>query len=117
MIGAAASYIAGLFFASFFMGAIPFLIIAAFAATIGILNKFSKHDYILISVSFVLAVTVSTCYTHFRYDNVTAYSGKTADFSGEVIEHREYSADKASYVLKGELGGMKMSVLLYTVTT
>lgn len=114
MIGAAASYIAGLFFASFFMGAIPFLIIAAFAATIGILNKFSKHDYILISVSFVLAVTVSTCYTHFRYDNVTSYSGKTADFSGEVIEHREYSADKASYVLKGELGGMKnVRVVVY----
>lgn len=106
MIGAAASYIAGLFFASFFMGAIPFLLIAASAVLIGLLNKFNKHDYILISVSFILAVSVSLMYTHLRYDRITGYDGKTADFSGEVIEHREYSGDKASYVLKGELDGI-----------
>lgn len=115
MIGAAASYIAGLFFASFFMGAIPFLIIAAFAVIIGRLNRFSRHDYILISVSFVLAFTVSTCYTQFRYDRITSYDGKAADFSGEVIEYKEYIGDRASYVLKGELDGIKnVRVSVYT---
>ena len=115
MIGAAASYIAGLFFASFFMGAIPFLILAAFAVITGKLNKFSRHDYILIAISFLTAFTVSTCYTKFRYDRVTAYSGKTADFSGEVIEYKEYSGDYASYVVKGELGGIKnVRVYVYT---
>lgn len=107
MIGASAAYIAGLFFASFFMGAIPLLLIAAASLLIGKLQRFKKSDYILIAVSFTAAFTVSSLYTHLRYDKIVSYDGKTGTFSGEVTDIRRYGGETRSYILRGELGGMK----------
>lgn len=107
MIGAAAAYIAGLFFASFFMGAIPFLLISLAVLLIGKSQNLKVSDYILIAVSFSAAVAVSSIYTRCHYDKITAYDGKTGTFSGEVIDIRRFSGENTLYILKGSLYDIK----------
>lgn len=107
MIGAAAAYIAGLFFASFFMGAIPFLLISLAVLLIGKSQNLKVSDYILIAVSFSAAVAVSSIYTRCHYDKINAYDGKTGTFSGEVIDIRRFSGENALYILKGSLYDIK----------
>lgn len=107
MIGATAAYIAGLFFASFFMGAIPFLLISLAVLLIGKSQKLKVSDYILIAVSFSAAFAVSSIYTRCHYDKIIAYDGKTGTFSGEVIDIRRFGSENELYILKGSLYDIK----------
>lgn len=107
MIGASAAYIAGLFFASFFMGAIPLLLIFTAVLLIGKFQKLKCADYILIAISFTAAVAVSSIYTRCHYDKIVAYDGKTGAFSGEVTDIRRFNGENALYILKGSLDDIK----------
>ena len=105
MIGAAAAYLAGLFFASFFTGIISaaaflFLVILVLAG--GIRGK----DLILLLVCFAVSFTVSRTYKQFYHDRIISHSGVTADFSGRIKGIERYSGDLAMYILEGELNGI-----------
>lgn len=106
MIGAAAAYVSGLFFASFFfdnIGIIAALCTAVLIAIYGRLKCFKAVDYLILAVFFVGAVTVNRSYTHFVYDEIRAYSGKEGSFCGEITDYTVYDGDFASYTLKGQI--------------
>lgn len=105
MIGAAAAYLAGLFFASFFTGitsAIVFLVLAILVFAGGTRG----NDLILLIVFFVAAFAVSKTYERFYYDRIVNYSGSTGDFSGEITGIESYAGDLSLYTLEGELDGI-----------
>lgn len=106
MIGAAAAYVSGLFFASFFfdsIGIITALCTAVLIAVYGRLKGFKAADYLILTVFFVGAVTVNRSYTHFVYDKITAYSETEGSFRGEITDYSVYNGEFASYTLKGKI--------------
>lgn len=105
MIGAAAAYLAGLFFASFFTGitsAVIFITLAILVFAGGIRGK----DLILLLVFFAAAFAVSKTYERFYYERIVNYSGSTGNFSGEITGIESYAGDLSLYTLKGELNGI-----------
>lgn len=93
MIGAAAAYMSGLFFASFFTGTTAVLLIffAAVCAVIyGISRNFKLKDYIIIVTAFAVSFSANKLYTINRYDKVVAYTGTSGSFSGTIREQNDY---------------------------
>lgn len=112
MIGAAAAYLAGLFFASFFTGIISAVILLVLAILIlagGIRGK----DLVMLLVFFIAAFTVSKVYRNSEYDRIISYSGETGEFSGSIVGIERYSGDLAMYILEGELNDIPDVKLAY----
>ena len=108
MIGAAAAYVSGLFFASFFfdtLGIIAAVCIATLVMLYGKTKSFKAADYIILCLFFIGAVTINRCYTHFVYDKIISYAGTEGSFVGEITDYSEYDGDYASYTLKGRING------------
>lgn len=108
MIGAAAAYMSGLFFASFFTfgSGLLFAVISA-ALLLLISRKFSikKSDIIMLVSVFTAALCVSSVYTSVKYDKAIAYHGAEGSFSGEIESVTYYDEEKASYILDGRING------------
>ena len=108
MIGAAAAYMSGLFFALFFTDIKGILIYVSAAAAVFIYGRrrgFSIADHAIIAVSFVSAVIISLSYTAYNYDRIVAYDGEKGSFTGSVTEIRHYEDGKNAYTLKGRING------------
>lgn len=118
MIGAAAAYMSGLFFASFFFEAFGILIAVCalvLLVSIGRVKGFKAVDYVVIAVFFTVSVAVNRGYTHFVYDKITAYAGAEGSFYGEITDYSIYDNDLASYTLKGRINGsQKARITLLT---
>ena len=108
MIGAAAAYIAGLFFASFFNE--PALLVIAVAVLVSALaagrkNGFRLSDYVMMSAFFGAAIIAFSLYSEFRYKPVAALDGTEGSFFGSVTEAQHYRGDNSLYILKGRING------------
>lgn len=118
MIGVAAAYMSGLFFASIFNDIFTVLMAVAMAMmilAIGIRRNFSKGDLIMLAVTFAIAFGVSTAYTRLYFDPVTAYDGSSGSFSGRVSDFDVYDRGYAVYTLKGKINGdTKAKITLFT---
>ncbi|MBO5344118.1 MAG: ComEC/Rec2 family competence protein [Ruminococcus sp.] len=118
VILAAAAYVSGLFFASFFYdinGVIIALSAAVLVAALAKLKGFKAVDYLIISVFFIMAVTVNRSYTHFVYDKIAAYSGTDGSFCGEITDYTMYDGNFASYTIKGKINNeQKARISLFT---
>lgn len=118
MIGAAAAYLSGLFFASFFTGAKAAVLIISAAVTVFICGSrrgFRMADYMCIIICFGTAITVNRAYTAFCYDRITSYDGTIGDFHGEVTDFNIYDGDRAAYILEGTIdGGQKAKISVYS---
>ncbi len=118
MIGAAAAYLSGLFFASFFKvteAAVLAICAAVIVLICGIRRGFKMADYLCIIICFGTAIAVNRLYTVCRYDRIAAYDGAVGDFKGEVIDYDIYDGDRAAYILEGRInGGLKAKISLYT---
>lgn len=106
MISAAAAYMAGLFFASFFT--VPVLLITfstMLAAALVIVRKYGaqKGDYIVLGVFFAAAVCIFSAYSAIRYYPAVAMDGKSESFKGEVSDVVRYEGGSASYTLRGRI--------------
>ena len=106
MISAAAAYMAGLFFASFFT--VPVLLITfstMLAAALVIVRKYGaqKGDYIVLGVFFAAAVCIFSAYSAIRYYPAVAMDGKSESFKGEVSDVVRYEGGSASYTLSGRI--------------
>ncbi len=108
MIGAAAAYMAGLFFASFFSD-IPCLVILSLILAAALLAGrkygFKAGDYIMLAVFFVSAVSVFSIYTAVRYKPAIEMDGREGSFRGEVTEVYRYSGNNSSYIIDGRING------------
>lgn len=105
MIGAAAAYLAGLFFASFFTG-IKFAAILILIFTLVIIKGIKSRDLLMLFVCFSCAFIVSKTYEHFYYDRIVSLSGSSGNFDGRIVEIENYAGDLALYTLKGNLDGV-----------
>lgn len=118
MIGAAAAYVSGLFFASFFFDKLGiFMLLSAISAVVvyGRLKRFKAVDYIIIALFFSAAVSVNRCYTHFVYDKITAYAQTEGSFRGEITDYSVYDGNYASYTLKGSINAeCKAKISVFT---
>lgn len=108
MIGAAAAYMSGLFFASFFSEGSGFLLIAGLFplfcfTTLKLKAKIS--DIIMMICCFVAAFMAYQLHTHFVYDKIIAFGNSEVSFCGEITDI-DYSANgKASYTIDGSING------------
>lgn len=120
MIGAAAAYIAGLFFASFFTDpvllSITAIVIAA-ALLIGKRYNFRIADLCIMAVFFGSAVLVFSIYTAMRFTPAVKADGQSGSFSGKVIRVHHYSGDNSSYILKGRINGDLKAKLSFYVNS
>lgn len=108
MIGAAASYMAGLFFASFFTAkALLLIFLAMIAAALYIARRygFKKADYFIMTAFFIAAASVFQIYSAVRYAPAVAMDGKSGSFCGEVTEVVRYDRESSSYILDGKING------------
>ena len=108
MIGAAAAYMSGLFFASFFLdkyGAIAAVCCILLLIIYGVMKNFRLSDYGIIVMFFGAAVTVNLVYTNMVYDKIISCSGTEGSFVGEIAEYSVYDGDIASYTIKGRING------------
>ncbi|MDE5853772.1 MAG: ComEC/Rec2 family competence protein, partial [Ruminococcus sp.] len=118
MIGAAAAYMSGLFFASFFINKSGIIILSAVSIIlylIGRARKFSRFDFYIIIFSFLTAFTVSTAYSLNCYFKIIEYAGGNCYFSGKITDYEIYDGDRAYYVLKGKINdNQKAKISIYT---
>lgn len=108
MIGAAAAYMAGLFFASFFTSPVlltGFCVVMAAALAVTRRYGFRKGDYVLVGAVFAAAVMAFSAYTALRYAPAVSMDGREGNFCGEVTQVHRGSGDNASYILKGSING------------
>lgn len=116
MIGAAAAYMSGLFFASFFIDPKGVLMYASAAVLIIIYGrrmKFTMTDLALIGGAFTAAVLVSTVYTSAVYRPAAGYAGHTGSFTGTVEDYVRYDGDRLSYTLSGRINGERRARVTY----
>lgn len=105
MIGAAAAYLAGLFFASFFTDikyAAVLLVILILLIAKGMRGK----DLIMLVFCFSAAIGSYKAYERLYYERVVSLAGTAGDFEGRILEIESYSGDLSLYTLKGELNGI-----------
>ena len=116
MIGAAAAYMSGSFFA-FFINDVSVWLIAAAAVCMtlyfGKKRGWTVRDDVLLGVMFTVGIAVYSMYTAFSYKPVVAYDGKFGSFSGRVMEMTVYENDRAGYVLKGRINGETKAKINY----
>ncbi len=116
MTGAAAAYVSGLFFVSFFTDIRKLLLFAAaIMVTLLIcrLRGLKRADIAYLSVFFAVAVVAGAAYHTFCYQRVTSYIGETVSYSGEVKERRDYDGYKSSYILDGKINGTQHAKMTY----
>ncbi len=105
MIGAAAAYMAGLFFASFFTDPALVVITAAVAASallIGRKYDFSVKDDIMLAVFFSAAVVVFNAYTSVKYVPAINLEGTKGSFRGVITDMQDYSGGNSLYIIEGK---------------
>ncbi|MDE7136889.1 MAG: hypothetical protein K2O29_00300, partial [Ruminococcus sp.] len=116
MIGITAGYVSGLFFASFFTDLrhllIPFGIFLVFVLT-GKQNGLSIHDFTIVAVSFALSFMSGEIYTHFVYNDIISYNNTEGSFSGVVEDYDCYDNDKARYIIKGKINGVRTAKISF----
>lgn len=116
MIGAAAAYMTGLFFASFFTGIGSVLLFLALICIVILLGRYrglERTDYIMLSVFFAAAFFVSSLYTSLYYDRIIKYSGSKGDFTGTITEIRRHDNERSTFVVKGRINGKQAARISY----
>lgn len=105
MIGAAAAYLAGLFFASFFTG-IKFAAVLLLIFMLVIIKGIKGRDLMMLFVCFSCAFIISKTYGHFYHDRIVSRSGSSGNFEGRIVGIENYAGDLSLYTLKGDLDGV-----------
>ena len=116
MIGAAAAYMSGSFFASFFTDARVWLItVGAVCMTLyfGAKRGWKRSDNILLAIAFTLGISMYSLYTSACYKPAVSYDGTDGSFMGRIAEITRYDGHRAGYVLKGRINGVTDARITY----
>lgn len=112
------SYLAGMFFASFlpknavFAACGKLLILCAFSL---LLKKPYKICAVTVILSAFVGVFVYGVYLETDYLKATSYDGKTAEFSGKIIEERYVSNDVMLVTAKGKIEGKTRATVSFFI--
>lgn len=112
------SYIAGLFFASFFITIINIAVVTG-VIIISFLYFFMfkkcRKEILLISICFSIAVSSYVIYTKVVYEKILSYQNKSIEITGVIEDIKIYEGNKASYQIKGKINDKtKTTVIVYT---
>lgn len=115
MIGAAAAYMSGLFFASFFTEGSDFLLLAGSIPLFCIVGRYflklTSGTVLTIAIAFSAAFTAFQLHTHLYCESVTEFAGQTCSYSGEIIDFKEHDGGYATYTLSGTINGTQRAKL------
>ncbi len=103
-----ASYLIGLFFASFFTYITNFCLSAAIivaAIVSAFLFKSKSIKFTVCSLSAAAAILLYGVYDAFVYQNIIKYDGSDIEIKGTVTEVSVHEGDKSSYTIKGVING------------
>ena len=104
---------AGLFFAAFFSISLwwVFALSAACLCTVGSLTFRNVRNYFIVcGCAFVIGTMYSAAYSHFVYDDILSFDGKTVTLEG-TVEKYDYIGHAQGYLtVKGDLGGHTTTV-------
>lgn len=110
------SYLAGMFFASFFVSSTIFLFVAVIflaCAVVLIVNPKSKNVIATVLISMAVGMAIYGGFEYFEYGKVTAFDEKTAEFSGEIIDYEYVSNDIMRVTAKGEIVGKNTKITAF----
>lgn len=116
MIGAAAAYMSGLFFASFFTEGSDLLLLAVLFPVFFLIQKitgFHKKDIAAVILIFAAACSIGCLYNLLVYEKITDYAGTTGSFEGEILDVEYYDAGKASYTLDGKINNVQSAKIQF----
>lgn len=116
MIGAAAAYMSGLFFASFFTKGSDLLLLAGMLPLFYVITrvfKISFGDFALISLFFTTAYAVGILSGLFIQRPLTEYDGSYASYSGKVESIKYYDGAKAQYTLNGKINDSTEAKIIF----
>lgn len=102
----AAAWGMGLLFISFLPTTYDLLIVpVAFIllALMRFLCKFKLQEICTVLSVFAIAAAFYRIYDIAYYQKIIAFNNKEISFSGKILEIKEYSKDKASYLVKGKI--------------
>lgn len=113
-----ASYLIGLFFASFFTYRINGCLAAAVFITAILFATILKNKpakFIVCLTSAAAAIVVYGLYDYNVYQNVVKYDGCNVEIKGVVTDVNNYDGDKSSYIIKGMINDdLEAYVTFYT---
>lgn len=111
------AYISGLFFASFFTTVINiYFLIAGSCIIISYFFCFKnrKKEFIVISISFCVAILFNIVYTKMIYENIIQFTDKEIVFEGKILDFSYKNNDKAFYILNGKINSnQKAKIIMY----
>lgn len=116
MIGAAAAYMSGLFFASFFTEGSGLLLAGCLISVLFVVTRFVKistADFLILAIFFGISCTAGTLYNQFVYNETMKYSGTTGSFAGKITDVEYYDGDKAGFTAKGKINGKQSAKIKY----
>lgn len=116
MIGAAAAYMSGLFFASFFTEGSGLLLAGCLISVLFVVTRFVKistADFLVLAIFFGISCTAGTLYNQFVYNETMKYSGTTGSFAGKITDVEYYDGDKAGFTAKGKINGKQSAKIKY----
>lgn len=116
MIGAAAAYMSGLFFASFFTEGSGLLLAACLISVFFIVTKcvkISTADFLILAIFFGISCTSGVLYNQVVYNKIIAYDGTTGSFEGKITDAEYYDGDKAGFTASGKINGKQTAKITY----
>ncbi len=120
MVYAGLSYLVGLFFASHFNHFRQILAILAILLALSIffcVRKIKIKYYIVCAFFLITGCGIYNIYKGEVYSKIISVSGTDIHYSGKIIEIKNYSDEKSSYLLNGTIDGKIHSKLLWYTTS
>lgn len=116
MVYIGVSYAIGLFFASFITQTSQVFLLAIVLVLGLLVMKYGAgmnlKEICMCGISFVFGVSLYFSYNVLTYEAVLKYAEKPTEFSGKVLEVKEYASDKSLYRLRGKLDGVQQAEIL-----
>ncbi|MBQ2582249.1 MAG: hypothetical protein II574_11555, partial [Ruminococcus sp.] len=110
------SFMAGLFLSACFSISLwwVFALSAACLCAVGALAlKNIRTCFIVCGCAFVIGTVYSAAYSHFVYDDILSYDGKTVTIEG-TVEKYDYIGHAQGYLtVKGDLGGHTTTISFF----
>lgn len=110
------SFMAGLFLTGRFTVSLWWVFALSLAALTVVgafaLEKF-RHYIIACGCSFVLATAYCAAYTHFVYEDILLFNGKTVTLDATVIDYKYLGHAQGYLTVKGELGGHSTTITFF----
>lgn len=110
------SFVTGLFFAACFNYSLwwIFALCGVGLTIVGALALNKIRNYVIVcGCSFVLATAYCALYSHFVYEDIIAFNGKTVSMDASVVDYKYLGHAQGYLTVKGKLGGHSTTITFF----